>query len=280
MRRALVTFVEDHPHLIANSSWLYESWKHVGCQKTDLVFIGTEAALSKLPEDVVKIGQRPAADDPEWLNYRYVNSVSCLNGEGAALLNDYDRLLRTDVDVFITPAWKQFEPAGFTTGTGHYSNDEKVRDNIRRIARKFGLEHRGITNIGSTIYGEPQLVRDVCGLAAEVCKYIRTVEFKDDMGTWPSWYGGVSLLYATEIAVNHLVPSFTAPLIDLDFSSASTGRVDNYPHIHCYHTKDMFSKFECYEGRYDDMREEELDLSVIRDYCLAMALRARDRAQA
>jgi hypothetical protein len=195
-------------------------------------------------------------------------------------LNDYDRLLRTDVDVFLTPAWSQYHPTGFTTGRGYYSNDERVRDNIRRIASKFGLEHRGVTHIGSTIYGEPRLIREICQLATEVCKYIRTVEFKDDPGAWPSWYAGVSLLYATEIAVNHLVPCYEAPSMDLDFTSTSAEPVDNYPHIHCYHTKEMFSKFQCYAGHYDDMNEKDLNLGVIRDYCVAMFLRARDRAEA
>ena len=173
MRRALVMFVEDPRHLIAESSWLYESWKHIGCGDTDLVFMGTEHALGQLPEDVIKIVQRPAADDPEWLGYRFINSLACLNGEGALVLNDYDRLLRTDLDVFLTPAWNSYDPAKFSTGRGHYSNDDCVRDNIRRVAHKYGLELRGVFNVGSTMYGPPQLVREICDLATEVCKYIR-----------------------------------------------------------------------------------------------------------
>ena len=229
MRRALAMFVEDAPHLIANSQWLYESWKYIRCDDTELVFMGTEEALRRLPGDVVKIVQRPAADDPDWLNYRFANSLACLNGEGASVLNDYDKVLKTDLDVFLTPAWNHFYPSEFTAGTGRYSHDECVRDNVRRIANKFGLQHRGLVNIGSTFYGPAQLVREVCELATELCKYIRTVEFKDDVGRWPSWFAGVSSMYATEIAVNHLVPAFTTPSETLDHGSHSAERSTTIP---------------------------------------------------
>lgn len=274
MRRALVMFVEDRPYLIANSKWLYQSWKHVACADTDLVFMGTPDALRELPSDVIRIEQEPVADQPDWLDYRYVNSVACLNGPGASVLNDYDQLLRTDVDVFLTPAWKRYWPSDFTTGTGGYSNDDHVRENTRRIASRFGLVHRGIDNIGSTLYGPPALVRDVCELATDLCKYIRTVEFRDEEGSWPSWYAGVSLLYATEIAVNHLVPTFSEPSRKLDGSSTSIETVDQYPHIHCWHTDDRFSKFACQKGEYSHLTEDELNIDVICDYCTIMALRA------
>ena len=50
MRRAIALFVEDKPHLIANSRWLYESWKYIESEDTDLVFMGPELALECNPE--------------------------------------------------------------------------------------------------------------------------------------------------------------------------------------------------------------------------------------
>lgn len=274
MRRAVVLFVEDKDFLLANSRWLYESWRHIQSDDTDLVFMGTKSALEKLPDGVVKIVQRPATEDAGWLDYGYVNSVACLGDSAASVLDDYDVILRSDVDTFLTPAWKSFYPAELTTGTGAYSNDERVRENIQRIARRFGYTHRGVTNVGSTIYGPTKLVRDVCRLASDLTRYIRTVEFKSDLGQWPSWYWGVSLLYATEIAVNHLVPLFGGPSRMLDFYSTSAESVDGHPHIHCWHTDETFSKFQFYKGTYDAIDPSSLDLSVIREYCLSMALRA------
>jgi hypothetical protein len=277
VHRAVVLFVEDKPQLIENSFWLYESWKYIADYdtSTDLVFMGPRSALEKLPDEVIKIEEQPIAADPKWRDYHYVNSVACLCGEAAAFLNDYDAVLRSDVDVFLTPAWAHYRPPAFATGTGGYSNDDCVRDNIRRIAQKFGLVHHGITNVGSTLYGSPPLVRDICALATELTLYIRTVEFGDTDGAWPSWYSGVSLLYATEIAVNHLVPQFLSPSSMLDFHSTSTESVWERPHIHCWHTDERFSKFQCYAGSYDSIPEETLNVGIIRDYCLAMALRGR-----
>jgi len=276
MRRAIALFVEDKPHLLIHSRWLHQSWSHIGCEDTDLVFMGTRSALEKLPPDVIRIEQRPVTDDPGWLNYGYVNSIACLDHPSAAVLNDYDMVLRSDVDTLLTRAWNCFHPTELTTGRGAYSNDDKVRENVTRIASKFGYTHRGVTNVGSTIYGPPRLVRDICRLATDLTRYIRTVEFGTEKGQWPSWYWGVSTLYATEIAVNHLVPSFRSPSRELlDYVSTSTERVDGHPHIHCWHTSKFFSKFEFHKGAYDHIEERSLDLDVVSEYCLSMALRAR-----
>ena len=34
-----------------------------------------------------KVPQQPVADDPSWLGYRYINSLACLNGPGASMLD-------------------------------------------------------------------------------------------------------------------------------------------------------------------------------------------------
>ena len=277
MRRAIALFVEDKPHLLANSHWLYESWTHIDSDDTDLVFMGPETALEKLPDDVIKIVQRPACDDPGWLDYVFINSLACLFDPSASMLNDYDILIRSDLDIFLTPAWNRFYPSEFMTGFGGYSNDDRVRENIQRIAHKFGLTHRSVTNIGTTIYGPAGLVIEICRLATDLTRYIRTVEFKDHGGKWPSWYAGVSSLYAQEIAVNHLVPSLQAPSKLLDYYSTSVESVDEHPHIHVWHGDALFSKFQCYEGTYDNMDESNLNLDIINEYCVAMALRARRR---
>src|SRR5581483_6076651 len=96
--------------------------------------MGTRSALEKLPPDVIRIEQRPVTDDPGWLNYGYVNSIACLDHPSAAVLNDYDMVPRSDVDTLLTRAWNCFHPTELTTGRGAYSNDDKVRENVTRIA--------------------------------------------------------------------------------------------------------------------------------------------------
>ncbi|MBI1292901.1 hypothetical protein GC173_16935 [bacterium] len=278
MRRAVALFVEDRDNLILQSHCLHQSWRHIGAKDTDLVFMGPRTALERLPDDVVKVVQPAATDNPEWRGYVYVNSIACLAHPSASVLDDYDAVLRTDVDTFLTPAWNRFRPEGLFSGLGHYCNDDETSANLRRIAREQGLTHRGVTNIGSTLYGPPGLLRDICRLATELSLYIRTVEFKDHPGAWPGWYGAVATLYATEIAVNHLDSGFSVPGEHLlDYYSESADPVDDHPHIHCWHTDQLFSKFVFCDGGYRDVDEASLDLGVIREYCLAMALRARRR---
>jgi hypothetical protein len=271
-RRAIVCFVEDRGALLQQALALRESLLFVGCPDTDLVVMGSPEILAALPEDVVGIEQRTVADDPEWFGYRYANDIAALNGANADLLDRYTHLLRADVDTFITPAWRDFRPAGFVCGYGGYSNDDDVPARLRAIASELGLTHRGMTNCGSTWYGPAPLVRRVAALTEMLTRYIYSRHFQTDPGEWPGWYGGVSLLYAAEIAINHCAPdAVTTPL--LDHSSTEDVPVEDVVHIHCWHTADNFSKFAFMNGGYADT--EPGDLGRIPDYCLEMAMRAR-----
>ena len=128
---------------------LRESWLCMASQNTDLVAIGPGNVLAQLPDDLVKIEQRPAADDPIWQGYKYINAIACLNGPGSEQLERYTHLLRTDADTFITPAWHDFRPAAFTFGSGGYANED-VPERLRALAERLGLVHRGHANVGST----------------------------------------------------------------------------------------------------------------------------------
>ncbi len=107
-RRAIVCYVEDNRHLIQQVLALRRSWLDTCSPDTDLVIMGPDRILAKLPDDVVKIPQDPAADDPVWRNYRYVNSIVSLNAVGAEQLDKYSHILRTDVDTFVLPGWNDF----------------------------------------------------------------------------------------------------------------------------------------------------------------------------
>jgi hypothetical protein len=280
-RRAIVCFVEENEHLIQQTLALRHSWLHVRSPDTDMVVMGPGDVLARLPDDLVKIEQRPAADDPVWQDYRYANSIACMNAAGAEQLDRYTHVLRTDVDTFITPAWNQFYPAGFTCGRGAYSNDDDIRQRIGRIAAEYGLVHRGLTNVGSTWYGPTELVRRACAFSEMLLKHILTRHFASDTGEWPGWCRGVALLYAGEIAVNHCAPDArTSDLLDgLSTSKRSTLQ---QPHIHCWHTDDKFSKHWFMSRRYTLEDAQNLDPDVVADYCMEMSFRSLadlDRAQ-
>jgi hypothetical protein len=272
-RRALVCFVDDRPFLIQQALALRQSWLHAAADDTDLVVMGPEKVLAWFPHDVVKIPQRPVQNDPAWHGYRYIDSIACMNGDGAERLNQYSHVLRTDVDTFITPAWNDFHPTGFVFGNGGYSNDDDVRQRLRDISAEFGFVHRGMTNVGSTWYGPTALVRRVCAISEMVTKHLLSHCFANDPGAWPGWYRDVSLLYAGEIAVNHCVPHAERTTL-LDGSSTGRESIQQHAHIHCWHTDEKFSKHAFMCGRYtlDDVRGA--DLGVLSDYCMVMSFRS------
>jgi hypothetical protein len=271
--RAVVCFVEDNEHLIQQTLALRHSWLYAQCADTDLVAMGPRSALLRIPDDVVKIEQRVVADDPEWFGYRYANSIACMNGAGADQLDSYTHVLRTDVDTFITPAWNNFRPADFVCGVGVYSNDDNVRRNICEIAAQFGLRHRGLTNTGSTWYGPTALIRRVSALTEMILRYILDCRFRVDEGVWPGWYRGVSLLYAAEVAINHLAPH-AIKTDQLDHYTTAALSVQNYAHLHCWHTDQKFSKHRFMARGYAEEEFFNLNLDVIPDYAMEMSFRS------
>lgn len=272
-RRAIVCFVEDNRHLIQQLLALRRSWLYTAPSDTDLVVMGPAPVLACLPDDLVKIAQRPATNDPVWRSYGYVNSVACLNAAGAEQLNGYSHLLRSDVDTFITPAWNEFYPSTFVYGTGGYSNDDDVRQRLRDIAARYGLTHRGRTNVGSTWYGPTEVVRRAGAFAELLTKHILTHHFADHEGAWPGWYAGVALLYAGELAVNHCAPDAEwSPL--LDAGSTSLEPISLHPHIHCWHTDEIFSKHWFMAGRYTQDSVRDLDRSTVRGYSVEMSFQS------
>lgn len=279
MRRSLIIFVEDKENLLIQAWGLYYSWKHINSTDTDLLFIGPNKALNKLPNDlhIIKIPQEPITDlDKSFNNYYYINSVACINGIDSEILDIYDYLLRSDVDTFLTPAWLKFYPDKYSVGRGGYSNSDEIRNNMKRVAKIFNIDYIEHTrNIGSTHYGDTKTVREIARLQTQITQYLISEEFKNNEGSWPNWYKGVSLLYAGDIAVNHLVGK-DIYYGDFDFFSTSLESTNNHPHIHCWHTREIFSKFDLLDGNYDNVNLDKLDLSITRDYCLYMGLRGKN----
>ena len=270
-RRAIVCYVEDQPHLIQQLLSLRLSWLFSQSPDTDLVVFGPDEVLARLPDNLIKIPQRPAADDPVWQGYRYVNAIACLNGPGAEQLDQYSHLLRTDVDAFLTPAWNRFAPTAFTVGNGGYAHNAEVQQRIRALAAEYSLIHRGLTNVGATWYGPTAVVRRVAAFAELLTQHLLTTDFARDPGAWPGWYRGVALRYASEIAINHCAPDARRSEL-LDASSTSTEAIERYAHVHCWHTDQRFSKHALMAGKYTRDDALGLDRTIVRDYCLALSL--------
>lgn len=274
MKRAVVVYLEDKRNLMTQFCCLYTSIKHIQSEDTDLVVFGTREALRKIPEDCIKIESPPISYEKDWNNYHYINSISCLTDDRANFLDEYDLILRTDVDTFMTPAWNDYYPDVFTVGRGSYAN-ESVKERLVKVSNNLGLRHHGIHNIGSTHYGPASLIRDVCKLSLSTAKHIMDHEFKEGPGQWPNWYMGVISMYSGEIAVNHLVDDVLINGEKLDYGSTSSNTVTNHPHIHCWHTNEMFSKFRFFDGAYKHLTVDGLNPNIVKEYCLHIALKAQ-----
>jgi len=274
MKRAIAVYLDYTHGLFKQFACLYTSYKFINCsQDTDLIVFGPKSSLDLVPDDCIKVELNPL--DGIWKTYRFINSISCIGGKQAEFLNSYDYVLRTDVDTFLTPAWNTYIPNYYTVGRGGYSGEE-VKGNIIRVARKFNTRHQGIHNVGSTHYGASNLVRDVCKLSVEIAYYLLTEEFAKKEGAWPGWYRGVTSMYSTEIAVNHLVDVIDYRPDQLDFDSTSTNSIYYHPHIHCWHTDHLFSKFQYGDGKYDHMLSN-FESVEIREYCLNIGLEAKKK---
>lgn len=222
--------------------------------------------------------------------YGYVDSI-LMAFDGYVYFKEagFDFLIRSDMDVFLTPLFAKWLPVNcndFYVGRGGYSDDFN-RKRLRRIAADLGLKHAGHSNLGSTWYSTPEQFRLVSYLTIVSMAYLNMEEFslperEGKLGTllWPQWHYGVLLLYGQHLALNHLIGSHQVNVIKLndliDYPSANTEQVDSKIHIHVFHGDDLFSKGAFKNGKYDDMKITNQNTSLIKFYCLKMALEAKN----
>ena len=270
MKRAIVVYVEGKRELLLQFGCLYTSYRSIQSKDTDLVVFGPKQTVELLPDECIKIEY-----DSPYHDYPYLNSISCIaSSQSDSILKNYEYILRTDADTFLTPAWNSFYPVHFTTGSGKYAFDSEVSNKLNELSRLFGLNHRGIHNIGTSHYGKPLQIKKVCELSLLISEYILAAEFNDSEGSWPGWYRGVTSMYSNEIAINHIIDHLVIEPDKLDFDSTSDDRIESHPHIHCWHTNDLFSKFQFAAGHYNQLRMETLNPSIIKDYCTFISLKA------
>ena len=85
--------------------------------------------------------------------YSYVDSIlMAFDGHQYFKTAGFDFLIRSDMDVFLTPLFALWLPKrcnDFYVGGGAYSNTFN-RNRLKRIAKDLGLAHYGVSNLGST----------------------------------------------------------------------------------------------------------------------------------
>eukprot|EP01098_Paradermamoeba_levis_P000789 TRINITY_DN1091_c0_g1_i12.p1 TRINITY_DN1091_c0_g1~~TRINITY_DN1091_c0_g1_i12.p1 ORF type:complete len:535 (-),score=147.03 TRINITY_DN1091_c0_g1_i12:183-1589(-) len=307
--------------------WLYRSWLHI--QKledpkwrTDLI-IFIEDSMQGFTELGCTNNTRKTANDPpacyisrytslkkrvnptgdpfiaklkEELNsYEYVDSI-LMAFEGYEFLKVYDFVIRSDLDVFLTPRFASWLPSSkceFHVGRGGYSTVFNTK-RMKRIAEYRGLAYAGVENMGSTWYGSPDAVRMVAAGTLENMHWLAKNEFSQPekegkLGTilWPFWHFPVILLYGQHMALNDFIGRNVLKVVKseniMDWLSTTTTKLtepyeQNTPiHLHVWHTPEMFSKFAFKMGKYDNLSSSSFSTTIVRDYAMHMALDSKNK---
>lgn len=275
-RRAIVVFLDSNDEQIMMIKMMIKSIELSNLINTDLIVFHnpkiTEFKNRYLNNCYVQfIEEHPISYNEPFLNYHYINSISCMYN---TFLSNYDYILKTDVDTLFTPKLNDFYPEKFTCGVGGYNNDVDTEMKLQMVGNHFGINKKKnyIKNLGSSWYGTSTEIIKIAKLTQEITEYLLNHEFKNSEGSWPGYYRGVSTMYASEIAINHFINDINIDNGNLDFPSTSNLLTSDHVHIHCWHTDQNFSKFKLFNKGYLDIKTQELNITKISDYCLFCAI--------
>jgi hypothetical protein len=179
-------------------------------------------------------------------NYPYVDSILIAFEAFNILRDTYTFLVRSDMDVFLTPLFATWLPTkcnDFYTGRGGYSHKFNTK-RLNRIAKNLNLANSNIENLGSTWYSTPEQFRLVSYMTLFSMLYLSNEEFStpqkdyNKVFLWPFWHYGVLLLYGQSLAMNHLIATKQLNIINspnmLDVSTTSNTSVHSALHLHVF----------------------------------------------
>lgn len=279
MKKAFTCFIEDKPQFIAQANnFFIPSFEHccLHNNNTDILIFGPKTALDKVVNKsyVHKYEYNPVSYMAKFFNYHYANSITYIV-DNQEVLKDYDYVLKSDADVFFLPSIVSLVPDVFTTGCGYYSSTA-IQQKLKEESVHKNLQHRNYYNIGATWYGRSEKIIEVADLTTEIMLYLLDKHFSKEWGVWPGWYGGVCSMYASDLAINHLIDQLDITS-KIDYSSAGTDLVESKYTAHCLHTDMKFSKFVfmSHNNKYQNINISDLDIKYVNDYCLYIAEKSR-----
>jgi len=167
-----------------------------------------------------------------------------------------------------------WRPSKFVVGRGGYIGGDFTRQRLIDIATKIGYRHRKSHNLGSTWFGDPQIMIDLVKIVERAGKHILENEFGPEVeNVWPKWWKGVTSMYAQEIAINDRLEE---DQVEINFDSVDVNSNSNRPLADAYHIHvwpgvpkgDYFDKYQQY--KIEDFPRDKLNITIIKDYCMAM----------
>lgn len=185
-----------------------------------------------------------------------------------SMLPRYDYVLRTDQDAVISPrilTWRP--PYGMVFGSAGVEN-EWTMARLEAIAKEKGWRHQKVHQICSGWYVPPELALQLASLTVTASKHLLENEFgyREDQGymakkvklggmdwwkesnhdgEWPKWWRGVTSLYASNLAINHLVDNLNESFVtkDIDYATLEHAPVMQHVHMHAIQGEGGFNKF-------------------------------------
>ena len=224
-------------------------------------------------------------------HYNYVDSILIAFDGYKYFQKNFDFLMRSDMDVFLTPFFAKWLPLNcfdFITGMGGYSHDFNMK-RLRKAGKLMGLKFKEVRNLGSTWISTPKQFRLVSYLTLVSMCYINSEEFSQPerdqkVGTilWPEWHYGVLLLYGQCMAMNHLIATKQLHVKELgtiiDYSSQNNGSIFSVVHIHAFHVEQIFSKFMYRDGKYANLPFPYGNLNLSNYYALYIAVDSKQKS--
>lgn len=154
---------------------------------------------------------------------------------------------------------------------------KETKDTLAYVAKDLGLHHYR-WSIGSAWYGPVDAALAAAELTVEIGRVLLAGLFRrglcadpnkpEDLdckdvygGEWPKFYEGVLLLYACNLALDHVIgPDLLNVGDGIQFDMPTAGRADICltAHLHSYHSDERFSKFAMDTGKYNDYVSDPL----------------------
>ena len=278
----IITYIDNSATMLEDFSWLYKSWIFSGCWHTSTLIVVHHPALTgQFPDDpnLILIPLLPHSQtEPLFRDYHFINSIACLSGPHIdEVMKEFQWVLRTDADVFLTHHLAGFEPVFPVHGRGNYHFMEDFRLGMLDFCKRHRVSHHQRFGCGHSVMMRADMM--VNFLQRQMHWARRLAEDfgpdKANWGKWPGWFRGVLSMYAAEIAANERFGEYLQNGREriLDMESCNEGRIDSLTlHIHAVHGSTLFSKFKFRAGEYQAIDPQTLDRRCINQYCLWIAM--------
>lgn len=272
MDLGILVYVDDSPSMLEEFDWLYKSLYYSGViSRSGIIAVCNPKIIQALPKDerITVIPSIPYEQrHAEWSGYKFINSIGNLIEQPVLdACAQFEFILKTDCDTFVTPALRDFRPSGLCAGFGGYAYQDDVREKLSEVSARWGFPHSGLHNVGASVLGPAEMVKQFLLAQMRACERLWREEFQSHDGVWPGWCKQVVTMYAGELALRVTYPQrCSLGLLDT-FPSADRELASDVLHIHAWQTEAYWSKRIYREGGYAHIARDSIDRTKLAGYC-------------